>query len=446
MTAGLALPASTLSQTLERVPLTPWSIAGFLFVISASLYLGARRSPLVLLALAFSVPFAGYRDVAQTTLTIPKCVAFGSALGLVLSGLDPRPRSLPARLLLVMGALLLVPIAASAAHAQDLGLVGREFFKQAEYLVFFWCAAIAVENIRGASRYLVWGVAAATFFVATLALVQAFSGNAPSAVLVNGYAVPRVASTLEGPNQLAGFLEAALPILWTSSFGGFALASYDAGASWAALILSGSRAGALMSAISYGLLFRLSRAAAMRWIAVSVCGVALGFATLGYWFAFRAHASWSDIERFLLLDVNAQAGGVGTRAQLWPAALALFRRDPLLGIGAGNFPLQLPSVGIFGVATGASSLWLQTLAEEGIVGIVALAAFVWMAVRETYRLRASSVLAVAAFLATVNLYAHQIVDNLFFFPKVAELYWLLLGAAAATACTAGSAGQGSTSQ
>jgi O-antigen ligase len=433
VTHALALPVASFNQTLERVPLTPWSAAAFALIVLAAGYLGSRRTPWVALALALTIPFAAYRDIGQTTLTLPKCITFGSAIGLVLSGINPWPRSPGARRLLVMGAILLVPVAASSFSAVDRWLVAREFFKQAEYLVLFWCAVACVENIRESPRFLVWGVSVATGVVATLALVQAFSGAAPSAVLVNGHALPRVAGTLEGPNQLAGFLEAAAPMLWVSpllGIGGLPLRTYDIGTSWAALILSQSRAGIIMSAISYALLWRMRRAAARAWAATSAVGIAVGLAVLAAWLVL-AHASWADLERFLFLDVTTDAGGVGTRAQLWPAAIALFKLHPLFGVGAGNFALNLPSAGVHGVASGASSLWLQTLAEQGLVGFVALAVLAWMALRETYLLRGQSVLAVAAFLAALSLLAHQLVDNLFFFPKVAGLFWLLLGAGTA---------------
>jgi O-antigen ligase len=209
------------------------------------------------------------------------------------------------------------------------------------------------------------------------------------------------------------------------------LRQYDVGASTAALVLSQSRAGIILSAMSYALLWRMRHVAARAQAIATALGVATGVALLVFWFVVWAHASWADLERFLFLDVNAQAGGVGTRAQLWPAAMALFRHHPVFGVGAGNFALMLPSVGVYGVSSGASSLWLQTLAEQGIVGLLVLSAFAWIALRETYVSRAASVLAVAAFLATLNLLAHQLVDTLFFFPKVAGVFWLLLGAGAA---------------
>jgi O-antigen ligase len=93
--------------------------------------------------------------------------------------------------------------------------------------------------------------------------------------------------------------------------------------------------------------------------------------------------------------------------------------------------MLLPTVGLRDIQTHASSLWLQTLAEQGIVGFAALLWFAYAALRETFALR-NSALGLAAFLALASLLAHQLVDDLFFFPKVAALGWHLLGAGTAT--------------
>jgi O-antigen ligase len=161
-------------------------------------------------------------------------------------------------------------------------------------------------------------------------------------------------------------------------------------------------------------------------------GAALGLVISAAWFLLSAHASFTDIQRLFLFAVPGEPGGVGTRLQLWPAAIELFRLHPIFGVGAGNFELLLPTVGLHGIQTHASSLWLQTLAEQGLVGFGALLGFAYVAVRETFALRRDSALGLAAFLAISSLLVHQLVDDLFFFPKVAALCWLLLGIGTAT--------------
>jgi len=440
VTGSLLLLPPVIDQTIQRVPLDPWSATGFALIICVATYLGFRRSPWIAAMLAFAVPFAAYRDIAHTTITIEKCVVFGAALGLLLGGAPLWPRSPGARRVLLAGAALLLAIILSAANATYEWPVVRELFKQAEYLVLFWCAATFVERIGRSQAYFIGGVAAAAAIVSTLAVSQAVIGGAPSGVWVNGHPLPRVAGTLEGPNQLAGFLEATLPILWVWPMLIFAwkpLRNYVTGASSAALILTQSRAGIVIAALSYAVLWHLRLATARASLVSMTIGAALGLVVSAAWFVLWAHASFADIQRLFLFAVPGEPGGVGTRLQLWPAAIELFRRHPIFGVGAGNFEMLLPTVGLHGIQTHASSLWLQTLAEQGIVGFAALLGFAYVAVRETFALRRDSALSLAAFLAIASLLAHQLIDDLFFFPKVAALCWLLLGMGTATVVGSG---------
>ncbi len=435
MTQALALLPPVINQTVQRVPLDPWSAVGFAAVTVASGFLAFRGSPWIAAALAFCVPFAAYRDVAQTTLTLEKSIALGVAAGLLIGGAPPWPRSQGSRRIMLAGGIILVAIALSCIHAAYPLHVAREFFKQAEYLVLLWCAATFVERIPRAPMYFTAGVAASAAIVSTLAASQAVIGGAPSGIWINGHALPRVAGTLEGPNQLAGFLEAVFPVLWVWPLLAPTLAplrSYATFVSSAALVMSQSRAGIIVAALAYAGLWRLQRTAAKMAVAPMACGAVVGLLITIAWFVLWAHAKWADLWHMFLLDIpGQQGGGVGTRAQLWPAAIKLFLKHPLLGVGAGNFELLLPTVGLNGLQTQAGSLALQTLAEQGIVGFTALVVFALVTLRETFVLRANSPLALAAFLAFAALLAHQLVDDLFFFPKAAELCFLLIGAGSA---------------
>lgn len=441
MTAALALLPPVIDQTIHRVPLDPFSALGFIAVAFTCAYLGVRKSPWIAALLAFAVPFAIYRDVGHTTLTLEKSVAFGSAVGLLLGGAPLWPASAGSRRVVLVAFGLLAAIALSSLHAAFPLNVAREFFKQAEYLVLLWCAATCIERIPQSARFFTGGVVVAAAIVSSLAVAQALFGGAPSGMWVNGHALPRATGTLEGPNQLAGFLEAALPVLWITPLffsrreterrrTDFAHA-YVTSVSTAAMILSQSRAGIAVAALAYALLLRLRRAAARASAIPVAAGALAGVIITIVWFIFIAHASWSDIGQLFRFDIPGEPGGVGTRAQLWPAAIALFTRHPIFGVGGGNFELLLPTVGVVGVQTHAASLPLQTLAEQGIVGFIALLAFAVVALRETFRRAQTSSLALAAFLALAALLAHQLVDDLFFFPKAAALCWLLLGAGTA---------------
>jgi O-antigen ligase len=134
------------------------------------------------------------------------------------------------------------------------------------------------------------------------------------------------------------------------------------------------------------------------------------------------------------LEESAYAGGVGDRHALWQAALRMWRAHPLLGVGAGNYELELDAYGAPGIRTHANSWFLQSLAEGGLAlfaaTIALLATILWSFGR---RLRSGSPWVVAAFAASVALTLHQIADYLVFYPKVGGAWWLLLGVAAAAA-------------
>jgi O-antigen ligase len=133
-------------------------------------------------------------------------------------------------------------------------------------------------------------------------------------------------------------------------------------------------------------------------------------------------------------EESAYAGGVGDRHALWQAALRMWRARPILGVGAGNYELELPEYGAPGIRTHANSWFLQSLAEGGLAlfaaTIALLVTILWSFGR---RLRSGSPWIVAAFAASLALTLHQIADYLVFYPKVGGAWWLLLGVAAAAA-------------
>jgi len=139
----------------------------------------------------------------------------------------------------------------------------------------------------------------------------------------------------------------------------------------------------------------------------------------------------------LSLQPSLYAGGVGNRSELWAAAWRMWRTHPLFGVGAGNFELELPRYGVFGVRTHANSWYLQSFAEGGIVLFTATLALVAASIGAFLRrpilarLRDGSPWVVAALAASLALALHQVVDYLVFYPKVAAAWWLLLGIGAA---------------
>lgn len=415
----------SLSTSLDALSATIF-VGAFLLVA----WLTARRAAFGLAALAIVQPLAFARDVLGTTITLPKVVLLGVILGLTVYASGAR-RLLGERAPRALGIALVAYIAAvalSAFGAGDRHATLREALKAFEFLLIF-ATAYCCYRLDPDERTAIRAIAFVTGAVALSALAQEILG-ASSVECIGRAIVPRIAGVLEGPNQLAGYLEIGIATLavWGAPRRSRLIVPALLLAA-AALVLTLSRAGiaaTLVVLIVVG--FAYGRGALER-LAWPVVGLVLGGLGAGAW-ALAAHTP--DVFR-LSLRSSACAGGVGVRGELWRAAWYFFTRHPWLGIGAGNYELDLGRAGVFGVRTHANSWYLQSLAEGGIVLFAATLGMVatWIATF-AHRLRGASPWQVAAFAATLAIGLHQIFDYLLFYPKVAGPLFILTGIAAAT--------------
>lgn len=410
--------------------LDPVSAVAFAIVLIAAAFATARRASYGIAALVVTMPFALARDVFGTTVTLPKAALLGVFAGLATYAFAAfRTLGAPARAIAIALCAYLLIVAASATGALHPAASLRETLKIAQYLLTFlaayWCYRIDPDD-----RPVIFAMVLTAIAVASSALVQELLG-APSGLFVGRIIVPRIAGVLEGPNQLAGYLQIAVAALaaWSvrrrSATVDIALA-----VSACAGVLTLSRAGLfglLIVVIVVGLAFGRTAWRALR---PAYAGAIAGAAVVCGW-AVYAHTA--NVLR-VSLEESAYAGGVGDRHALWQAALRMWRARPILGVGAGNYELELSAYGAPGIRTHANSWFLQSLAEGGIALFVAtialLATILWSFGR---RLRSGSPWIVAAFAASLALTLHQIADYLVFYPKVGGAWWLLLGVAAAAA-------------
>jgi O-antigen ligase len=237
--------------------------------------------------------------------------------------------------------------------------------------------------------------------------------------------VPRVAGSLEGPNQFAGWLNVLVPVLLART-----LAHRQP---WlvAALVLAAAAEAATLS--RSGIVAGLTAAAVV--VVVTrpsrVVGVRLGVGGVALVAVLVALGLSTGLEaRFFSLAEIPQPDHLGTRAILWSSALELWRMSPLVGIGAGNFELDLDMVGHPDVHTHANSVYLQALAETGVVGLAAMLWLVWTTIATFARRFSRRPLVIGMFAASVALALHQVSDDLWFFPKVGLFWALMLGIAA----------------
>ncbi len=393
----------------------------FTALFAATAFATARRPALCIVALVATVPFAAAHSILDTTVTLSKVALLGSIAGLLAhvpwkSALSARP----VRTVLFAMSAVTLAVALTVAVAAYPAPAIRETLKWIEYTVLVAVVCVAYDRDPD-DRLIVVTWAIVTLVVAAAAVLQ-YALGAPSGFVVNGVVVPRIAGPIEGPNQLAGYLEVSLAVL-CAWYRREALLDVAIVAGLCALALTFSRAGIVAAAIGITTILIVRRGRQEGLAAPVAAGAVLGLAAIGVWMALTGVPGL-----LAAAPPMFSAGGVGYRPELWRAAIALWRRHPLLGTGAGNYELELGSVGLYGVRTHANSWYLQSLAEGGIVLFAATVAFAVTLLRTlAYKLREAAPWQVAAFAASLALIVHQFVDYLVFYPKVAAGWWILVG-------------------
>jgi O-antigen ligase len=125
-----------------------------------------------------------------------------------------------------------------------------------------------------------------------------------------------------------------------------------------------------------------------------------------------------------------------SRLAIWDGAFTVFARSPILGTGFGNLRMLLG--GLLNLPEGwtgdAHNLYLELLAETGLVGFVAFAFLTITSMRTALRRYKDSqnefggIIFFAVFVAMIGVLVHGTVDYLFHTaPQVAVLFFLVLG-------------------
>ena len=398
----------------------------FVLVALAASVATAIRPMFGCAALLAADPFEFGHYSGTTFITFPKVALAGVVLGLIVyygRSADARAKLRgigPARMLVAALALLAAANALSFLQADFHFIVWDELIKLRDYAGFFvaaLAAGIADDDLRPFHVACVIVLAV----VALLAIVQE-AGGASSVVPMGGVLVPRVAGPLEGPNQLAAYLQILIPALAASAvFRGARI--WDLGVLAIASccdVLTLSRNGFLCGVVAVAIV--LFFAPGKRWavVAALAAGTACGAAVRP-----------ESFMRFTSAEQNENARRVGTRRILWQAAYDLWRAHPFLGIGAGNFELEISRVGPAGVRTHANDWYIQALVEGGIPLLGATLFTVYAATASFVRDLRRDPVVLAAFGVSAGLALASILDYALFYPKVADMWWLLLGLASA---------------
>ena len=371
--------------------------------------------------LMLSVPFDAALSIGHTTITLPKiflltmCAALAARKGLAF-------RELAATPIFLASCLLIAATAVTMFGAQYHGAVLRETAKAMLYLlalcVGYWCYRQDPDQAS-----FVVSVTLVTGFVSLAALRQEWTG-APSVFRSDYGLVPRIAGPLEGPNQLAGFLDITLSWILAQAL----VERRRSRITWCilalgyvALFLTFSRGGIFASSFTAFTAILLTQSLldinAIVWYLFSVCGLVVDLLL-----------SHGGAHLFSVSDTG-DTGALGHRSDLWRAAIFFWKEHPVFGIGAGNYERELALAGYPKLHDHANSLYLQALAEGGLVLFMSVLAVFGSIFYTLARTARSSALAAGALAATCAFALHQSVDFLEFYPKVATLWWILIGVA-----------------
>jgi O-antigen ligase len=405
-------------------PLDVVSAVVFALVAGGAALVALRRPANGVAAMIACTPFAYAHYVGNTSVTMPKAALVGFVAALIWKRCSLAVIREPAvaRLLAALG-IFVAAMALSGIGAEYKDAVIREIAKWLEYAGLFVAVAVAFADDPD-DRPIWFAVSAVTAVVSVLALAQEFIG-APSGLFVHGHGIPRVAGPLEGPNQLSAWLGVAIPVLLARMLvhrDGRLVAVTVVAALADALTLS--RSGIIAVIVGCTIVVLATRPpASVRW---RFAGGTLAIVTV---LVVLGGAVGLETRFFSLAEVP-QPDHLGTRAALWRAALDLWRSSPIVGIGAGNYEFALSQVGLLDVRTHANSLYLQSLAETGIIGFGATLFLVYVSIQTFARSATRRPLVIGALAASVVLALHQIFDYLVFFPKVGSLWWIILAVGA----------------
>lgn len=400
--------------------------ASIVGVLTIGAFVLARVRPTFAVALLFVTSEIEWTHV-HGAFSLSISIMVGSAVGLSFLTQPTLVRTLARPAVRIVGlgfGAVMVATLLSAIGAQHRELVGAEVIKLLEYAICFAVAHAAFATRRDAPLAFA-AVALAGIVVSLSALSQLVTG-APAGLTIFGSIVPRLAGLLAGPNQLAGYLGLLVPVLLVA-----VIDTKSRLASGALFLVVLALAGTFSRGGFFGAAVACLVVVQMRPSPSRLRAYALRGGVLAGSLVVLALIAGTRTEG------EAQPDGLGTRSQLWHAAIALARGNPLFGVGAGNFETRLASVGYPALHTHANSWFFETLADGGITLFAATLVWIAQTLRALSACAARSPFALGALAATAGFAAHGLFDDLAIFPTVAATWWLLVGVGAGLCCEDG---------
>ncbi len=437
------LLASTATALVALGVMAPWTVAiwGGMIILALSF---VENGPFLLL-LIFLLPVDAILGpnslVRDVSVAVRSLVAVGFFFGrfhrgqIRLNRLRQPAISLASVLFLaslVISALLGVP-GQKHAEARGIYFIGS--------YVGFYLVMLAWLDTTQRLQKLALALFSSTVLVAVFGVVQEFAGRYTALwhllyrvdedITAGVEATGRIPSFLGHPNHLAGYLNLILPFaiaccllsterLWKR------VSALTVALGTVTLLLTQSRGGYIAFACTIVVaIWHFAKSCRRRVLLIGVF-TALGFAAyilLQQWNPTHFEGYTNDLSLL-------------SRAVLWYTAWTLFLSSPLHGVGFGTFSLiadhYLPQLPDLEAGLQVHNIYLELLAETGILGFISFFVLVAATFREARRqLRSTGwfehSLAFGVTGGTVAILVHSFFEHdIFWAPQTGGLFWILL--------------------
>jgi putative inorganic carbon (HCO3(-)) transporter len=430
---GVAL-GLTVAAVLSPMAL-PLAVSGLVFILAA-----LRFKPL-LPAVVFFLPLTPFLDWNFPIRDLATLVRFSLFAGVVVyrlsHGKGLREWLWNGWLTRAVLGYFVVAVTSVAFNAITLD-AQRELMRLASYVCFYYVITDWIQT-QGDTRTLLKVLMVSTIAVALFGLYQVMIGGY-SAVYDVLYPVQdeirqippwegRITSFLEHYNGLAAYINLVVPFCLVFALRGTdptlrTLSKWCMALASVALLLTQSRGGllayvAILMVSAY--MLAPDRKTRMRRLAVVLVVCVLAASVAGLFFQ-----RLGEIDDYTAVS----------RLAIWGGAFTVFARSPVVGAGFGN--LRPLIGGLLGLPEGwmgdAHNLYLELLAESGLVGLIAFAFLIVSALRAARKCMRQSrdefawLIGIADFAALCGVLVHGTVDYLFHTtPQVAALFFLVLG-------------------
>jgi putative inorganic carbon (hco3(-)) transporter len=356
---------------------------------------------LALYLLALTVPYQSLFSVKvnDVSITITEGVIVILVVGWVAQLIAGRVRPPQRWPLLGAVAALLVVFAATVLVATNLTMVAKEMIKWAELAAAFLIGTSLIETPKQRQTLVIWLLAAGVS-QALVGLVQSVLRIGPDHFLIGGVLL-RAYGTFEQPNPFGGYMGLTLPLAASIALFGLdpgrerRLTAVAAGMIGAALLITFSRGAWVAQVAALLLVVLVSSHRARRAMATAtMVGVLL---LIALWpllpveprdRAASVVLSAVDLRAARDATVTPENWAVLERVSQWYAGWEMFRNNPLLGVGIGNYNAAYNDYRLDQWPMGlghAHNHYLTIAAEAGLLGLLAYLLFWFIAFRTAFQ-------------------------------------------------------------